>query len=157
MTSGARNALVVLLVAIAASCSEPTRYVPPAGVIVRPGSPVTVLPPLPFPSLAKPGTIYVEASPPNSAAPRYLTRYVLYDDGTHALQMGSTEGGLEFTGSWTRADSTIAFKWDAWSAAGPWGATGTVRGEQLVVQYNAVMQMTDFEDEIYVRMRQGEP
>jgi hypothetical protein len=38
-----------------------------------------------------------------------------------------------------------------WSSAGPWGAAGTLGGNSLTVRYNLIMQMTDFEDAIYVR------
>ena len=36
-------------------------------------------------------------------------------------------------------------------AAGPWGATGTLRGDTLTVGYNTVMSMSDFEDAVYLR------
>jgi hypothetical protein len=29
------------------------------------------------------------------------------------------------------------------------GATGTVKGDSLAVQYNLMMQLTDFEDAVY--------
>jgi len=32
------------------------------------------------------------------------------------------------------------------------GSTGTIRGETLTVQYNLIMQLTDFEDAVYTRM-----
>jgi hypothetical protein len=43
----------------------------------------------------------------------------------------------------------IAFTWEGWSVVGPWGATGRLTGDSLTVQYNLVMQATDFEDAVY--------
>ena len=42
------------------------------------------------------------------------------------------------------------FEWEGWNVAGPWGATGTLKGDSLTVQYNEIMQHTDFEDALYV-------
>jgi hypothetical protein len=47
------------------------------------------------------------------------------------------------------ADGVITFDWEGWSAAGPWGATGSIRGDSLTVEYNLIMQLTDFEDAVY--------
>ena len=40
----------------------------------------------------------------------------------------------------------IKFEWEGWSVAGPWGATGTLKGDSLTVHYNEIMRHTDFED-----------
>ena len=50
------------------------------------------------------------------------------------------------------ANGVITFAWEGWSVAGSWGATGTIRGDRLTVQYNLIMQLTDFEDAVYARM-----
>jgi len=44
------------------------------------------------------------------------------------------------------------FQWEGWSTTGPWGPTGTVNGNSLTVQYNAVMEWSDFEDAVYALM-----
>jgi hypothetical protein len=104
-----------------------------------------------FPALSRPGTIYL-AAPGLYASIRDLSsRYVLYEDNTFALQFVGPGESFDYRGRYTRADSVVTFDWDGWSSAGPWGATGTLRGDQLVVQYNLVMQMTDFIDGTYVR------
>ena len=144
--------LLVLLVATVAACSEwiPTSVLAPAD------RPVTHFPPVPFPALSKPGTIYIESGASYSVARvPTVSRYVLYDDGTHALQIASSPKAMEFTGRWTRSDSTVVFEWDGWSTAGPWGATATVRGNELVVRYNLIMLLSDFEDATYVRLWDG--
>ena len=46
----------------------------------------------------------------------------------------------------------LAFHYNAWSAAGELGARGTLRGDTLLLRYNRVMHMTDFEDGVYVRV-----
>jgi hypothetical protein len=149
MPTPVRAAPFLLLVALTTSCSEPT-----ASTAVRAvkNEPVTPMPAPGFPALSKPGTIFLEASSvyarPNKPAE---SRYVLYDDGTHALQLSTYPQAMEFTGRWTRTDSIVQFEWDGWSTAGPWGATGTLRGNELAVRYNVIMMLTDFEDATYLR------
>jgi hypothetical protein len=61
------------------------------------------------------------------------------------------EGG--YRGGYKDTDGTLTFEWEGWSTAGPWSATGTLKGDSLTVQYNLVMHFTDFEDAVYVLMR----
>ena len=76
------------------------------------------------------------------------SRFVLYDNGAFVLQYG-TAGG--YPGRYSESNGVITFEWEGWSAAGPWGASGRLTDDTLSVRYNLVMQMTDFEDAIYVR------
>jgi hypothetical protein len=77
------------------------------------------------------------------------SRYVLNEDGTFALQYPSLIG--EYRGRYTEAGGRITFDWDGWSIAGPWGAAGVFDGNRMVVRYNMIMLMSDFEDGVYVR------
>jgi hypothetical protein len=78
------------------------------------------------------------------------SRFVLYDNGAFVLQFPSLgEGG--YRGGYADANGVVVFEWEGWSVAGPWGATGTVTGDSLTVRYNQIMQLTDFEDAVYVR------
>ena len=98
-----------------------------------------------FPATTGPATIYVEQG--SLYGLDGLTRFVLYENGAFALQFkGSLP--LEFAGRYTRVDSLVTFEWKGASA---WGATGTMRGDELVVTYNAIMQLTDFVGGTYVR------
>ena len=82
-----------------------------------------------------------------------IARYVFYADGTFGLQFSSARAGFfEYRGRYTRTDARITFDWDGWSIAGPWGATGTLSGDTLRVEYNTIMQATDFVDGMYVRV-----
>jgi len=74
------------------------------------------------------------------------SRIVLYDNGAFVLRY---EGIGDYRGGYTVANGVITFEWEGWSAAGPWGATGTIRGDSLTVEYNLIMQLTDFEDAVY--------
>ena len=79
------------------------------------------------------------------------SRYVLYDDNTFALQYWRPDCGFfEYPGEYQREDSAISFHFDGYSIAGAWVATGTLDGQTLTVAYNLVMQMSDFEDGVYV-------
>ena len=75
------------------------------------------------------------------------SRFVLYDNGAFALQYVSL--GIEYRGGYTESNGVITFQWEGWSIAGPWGATGTLKDGSLTVQYNLIMQLTDFEDAVY--------
>jgi hypothetical protein len=78
------------------------------------------------------------------------SRYILYDNGKFALQYGAYSG-LEYRGSYTKVDSLITFNWEGWSTAGPWGATGRLKGDTLTVAFNIIMELSDFEDAVYLR------
>ena len=58
----------------------------------------------------------------------------------------------EYRGRYTEANGVITFQWDGWSTAGPWGATGTINGSSLTVEYNLIMQLSDFENAVYSLM-----
>jgi len=80
------------------------------------------------------------------------SRFVLYDNGTFELQYFYPSSGYigAYSGRYSQRDTAIDFDWDGWSTAGPWGATGSVDGSSLAVHYNLIMQLTDFEDAVYV-------
>jgi hypothetical protein len=80
------------------------------------------------------------------------SRFVLYDNGAFVLQYPSL-GELGYRGQHKHENGVIAFDWEGWSVAGPWGATGALKGDSLTVQYNLIMQMTDFEDGVYTLVR----
>ena len=116
------------------------------------------LPPLVAPGFAplmQSGQIYVAEPSLDDVYSKYhgaplASRFVLYDDSTFALQFASgLFGTFEYGGRFTRADSQITFIWKGWSAAGAWGAEGTLHGNSLTVAYNDIMQLTDFIDGTY--------
>ena len=79
------------------------------------------------------------------------SRFVLYDNSAFVLQVGGAAGSSNgYRGRYTDANGVVTFEWEGWSAAGPWGATGTLTGDALTVRYNVIMQLTDFEDAVYV-------
>jgi hypothetical protein len=107
-----------------------------------------------FPPLSGPSRIFVFDRALSNRVSAYTetSRFVLYDNGAFVLQYPNLgEGG--YRGGYTGANGVIAFEWEGWSAAGAWGATGALNGDRLRVQYNLIMQMTDFEDADYVLMR----
>jgi hypothetical protein len=151
-TTVGRGAVVVLLVLFAACGSSapisPTGANPPS-VFPRPTPPpATVFPPLAGPS--RTFTFDRELSYRVSDYTRN-SRFVLYDNGAFVLQYPSLgEGG--YSGGYKDVNGVITFEWEGWSVAGPWGATGTLKGDSLTVQYNEIMQHTDFEAALYVLM-----
>jgi len=109
-------------------------------------------PPPGFPSATGPARIFNFFSQSWFVVSGYTarSRYVLYDNGAFALQY-SDNGGFEYRGGYTASNGIITFKWEGWSTAGPWGATGTLKGDTLKVAYNDIMMMTDFEDAVYLK------
>jgi hypothetical protein len=151
-TSVGRGAVVVLLVLVAACGSSgptsPTGTNPPSAFL-SPGQPPAKV----FPPLSGPSRTFIfdrELSYPVKDYTR-KSHFVLYDNGAFVLRFPSVgEGG--YRGGYTDANGVITFEWEGWNVAGPWGATGTLIGNSLTVQYNEVMQFTDFESASYVLM-----
>ena len=137
--------LVAVLVGFLLACSESA---PPA-----PSPTLTAPTPPTLPAPTKAGAIYLAPDSIYRQSQGYgvnlASRFVLYDDGTFELQFAGMPG---YTGRYTRADSSVDFTWDGWSGAGPWGSTAFVRDDDLTVQYNNVMLMTDFMDGTYHRV-----
>lgn len=144
-----RGALVALLV-LATACSDWTPPTAPSGA--PPGNPPPG--PVSFPPISRPARIYVGVDSPSypiHGSP-LASRYVLYDDGTFALQYSSANHPFfEYRGTYREANALVTFEWDGWSTAGPWGATGSLTDESLTVRYNIIMQLDDFEDGVYLR------
>jgi hypothetical protein len=76
------------------------------------------------------------------------SRFVLYDNGGFALQYLAVG---EYRGTYEEQNGTVTFRWEGWSIAGPWGATGTIAGDSLTVRYNEIMELSDFENAVYTR------
>ena len=82
------------------------------------------------------------------------SRYVFYDDGTFGLQYWRPDWGFfEYTGRHVRADSAIALYFDDANTAGAWLASGILSADTLIVKYNLIMMLADFEDGAYVLAR----
>ena len=150
-TTVGRGAVVVLLLLFAACGSSgptsPTGTNPPSVFSPTP-PPATAFPPLS--GRSRTFTFDRELSHRVSDYTR-SSRFVLYDNGAFVLQYPSLGMG-GYRGGYTDADGVIRFEWEGWSAAGRWGATGILQGDSLTVQYNDIMQLTDFEAAVYVLM-----
>jgi hypothetical protein len=70
------------------------------------------------------------------------SQFILYDNGAFALQYPSPIG--DYRGRYTASNGVITFEWASW---GP--CTGTIKDGLLTVQYNLIMQLSDFEDAVY--------
>jgi hypothetical protein len=134
----AKITLGALLVTLA-GCKDLS--LPSAPALSEPSGPIT---PPDLPPTSSVVGIFDRISPSNFGG----SRYVLYADGTFSLQY---DGISAYPGIYSRADSTIAFKFKGESVMGPWLAGGIVSGDSLVVKYNDVMRMSDFEDGAYIR------
>ncbi len=150
MNTTVRRGAVAALLVFSAACgsSAPTSVTsqPPAVPSTTPAPPTT------FPALTGPARTFVFDRQLSYPVSHYTSesRFVLYDNGAFVLQYPSLGGG--YRGGYTEANGVITFAWEGWSVAGSWGATGTIRGDTLTVQYNLIMQLTDFEDAVYARM-----
>ena len=145
-----RGAVVILLV-LSAACS---RSVPTSPTGTNPSSTPTVTVP---PASQTPSTSF----PPLSGAARTFvferanyrvagytekSRFVLYDNGAFALQYLNLE--VQYRGSYTQENGLISF---TWADCCGWDATARLEGDSLKVQFGLRMQMSDFEDAVYVR------
>lgn len=134
-----RRIAVAVVLLVAASCSYESSSAP------VPPLPATPKPPL----LTGPSRTFAfesELGYPVSNGTKGSI-YVLFDDGRFALRPSDT---YEYRGRYlVLDDGVVLFSWEGWSSAGDWGSTGTLKDGLLTVQYNDIMQMTDFEDAVY--------
>jgi hypothetical protein len=93
------------------------------------------------------------SSPYQAAAYTRASRFVLYENGTFALQYSSGSQTPEYRGTYTEGNGRVSFSWEGWSVAGPWAATGVLTGDSLAVTYNIIMSLSDFEDASYTLVR----
>ena len=149
-----RCGTLVALLALASACGDVARPTGPTSTPPAPTTDSTPSSPRAFPAVSRPARIYVAVHSPSypmHGSP-LASRYVLYDDGTFALQYSSANYPFfEYRGAYREANALITFEWEGWSVAGPWGATGKISDDALAVQYNLIMQLSDFEDGIYIR------
>ena len=152
MNSAVRRGIVVTLLMLSAGCGStgpvsPTETRQPAG-FPPPAPPVAKS----FPSLSGPSRTFLFRSELSYRVRDYTkqSRFVLYDNGAFVLEYPSARG---YRGGYIEANGVLSFEWEGFSDAGPRGATGTLNGDSLTIQYNLVMQMTDFEDAEYARTR----
>lgn len=147
------------LIGALSACAESTP-VGPGGQLVEqpttpPQSPTTTPPPFIEPS--SPAHIYQETGPLYEFAYSYhggmlISRYVLYDDGSFALQFSSARYGLSaYEGTYFQSGSEIRFLFKDANLAGPWEAVGTTDGNKLRVDYNGIMIAADFESGVYLK------
>ncbi|MEP6507451.1 MAG: hypothetical protein ABJC63_04425 [Gemmatimonadales bacterium] len=144
-----------LIVALSA-CAGSTPVDPKGQSVERPSPPVkspATAPPFKAPS--SPAHIYQETNSLYAFAYTYhggilVSRYVLYDDGSFALQFASPAYGLfEYLGKYVRSDNEIRLFFNDANLGGPWEALGTVEGTRIRVVYNGIMIGADFENGVY--------
>ena len=75
------------------------------------------------------------------------SQFVVYDTGGFTLHY-TTVPGTPYVGAYRRENNQIVF---TFASSGQWTAIGTVVGDSMEVRFNEIMQLTDFEDAIYVR------
>jgi len=138
--AGRCGVLVGLMLCVVACGESPATPTSPTASTSPPAGP--------FPDVLRPARVYAFVDAPSNVADyTRASRFVLYDDGSFALQYGRGE----YRGTYTEADALIVFQWEGGSAAVPWGATGSLSGDLLSVRYNVIMLLDDFEDAVYAR------
>lgn len=150
--TGIRAAFLLTLL----SCSDEAFFAPTEPKAL-PGTPVTTSPGTTspaagFPVLAKPGDVYLAVGHPYAWIGDLSSRYVLYEDSTFALQYVGPGVSFNYPGRYLLFGSTIMLDWSEFNPLGNWGASGTLNGNTLVVQYNVYMLLSDFVDGTYVRV-----
>jgi hypothetical protein len=147
MNAAVRWGALVAVLALAGACADSATPTAPAATPAATPAP----PPISeFPAVSRPARIYLFAGELSYPVREYTTgsRYVLYEDGTFALQY--LRSG-EYRGTYAEANGLITFDWEGWSTAGQWGANGSLGDDSLTVRYNLVMEMSDFENAVYRR------
>ncbi|MES2524497.1 MAG: hypothetical protein V4617_17490 [Gemmatimonadota bacterium] len=109
-------------------------------------------PPVPLPpTITRPSVLYQRVSPSSYGSDAYLL-----STGPDSAFVIVFPGGIShhaWSGQYSGGDSVLHFRYNAWSGGGTLGATGFLHGDTLLLKYNTIMQMTDFEDGVYVRAK----
>ena len=144
---GAAAFLVVLCTACGSSAPTSPTVVPQPQP--QPIPTPTPSPPRTFPPLSGPSRTFVFDHELTYPVRDYTkrSRIVLYDNGAFVLRY---DGLGDYRGGYMESNGVVSFDWEGWSAAGPWGASGTLEKTSLTIQFNFIMQLTDFEDAVYV-------
>ncbi len=156
MNKSVRRGAIVVLLLVCAACgsSSPTAPTATSQPQVIPQPTPTPPPAANFPPLSGPSRTFTfdrELSYPVSNYTK-TSNFVLYDNGAFVLQYPGLSPAGSYRGAYTESNGVLTFQWEGWSIAGPWGATGTLKGNSLTVQYNEIMELTDFENAVYVRV-----
>ncbi|HJU44391.1 MAG TPA: hypothetical protein VJ691_16310 [Vicinamibacterales bacterium] len=127
-----------------------TTAVPPAPLAFEPN----VAPP--FPAISKPARLYVTTIEGYLSAHHggaLNARYVLYDDGSFALQYASARVGIfQYPGAYADENGKVSLFFQ-WRDSSSLGATAIMTEELLTVSYTPAMQENDFTDGVFMRVR----
>ena len=147
MNPAIRHGAVIIVLMLLAACgssspTSPTRTIQPSA-----SGPVTPPTASLFPPLSGPSRAFFFDRELSHQVTDYTkkSRVVLYDNGAFELQYPSL--GVGYRGRHVDANGVITFEWEG---TGGWDATGTLQGDSLTVRYNLNMQLSDFEDAVYV-------
>jgi hypothetical protein len=166
------RATVAAIVALSVACgrgptspsaSEPPAAAPPPVAAPPPAPPPGA--PLSFPPLSGPSRTFVFDAGQTAllrASNRHFagdvsdytkqSRFVLYDNGACALLYPSLSGAV-LGGRYERAGDvlSIIFEFQGRTADEPWDdAIGRLRGDLLTIEFDLIMQHSDFENAAYV-------
>ena len=152
MDATVRRGAVVILLVLTAACADavptsPTGTPPsPSGTPPSPSE----TPPTNFPPSSGPARTFVFERELSYPVRDYTknSRFILFDNGAFELHY-PTIGSRPYRGSYTDENGLLNFRWEGCCG---WGATGRLEGISLKVQYSLNMQMSDFEEAVYVRM-----
>ena len=129
------------LLALSMVCSEGNR---PTGPILRAPAPTSPPPDPTFPAVRRPARVYVA----------FALRFVFYEDGTFALQYATNTGRpIEYPGTYSLVDGTNVTLRFIGAGQTTWRATGTLTDDSFTVNYNDLMEQSDFQDGVFTRDR----
>jgi len=125
-----------------------TRFTPSTDrAVVRAKIDSIVLAQVDFHTLPRSIGVYARSGPSGICGD--CERYLFYPDSSFALRYSAN---IEFRGRFATRDSVISLSFEVPS----WEASGTLRGDSLVVRYSLVMGLSDFEDGLFV-LERGAP
>ena len=143
MTAVVRCGTLLGFLVFSIACSNGDRPTAPTPLPTQPPPTAAV------PRLIGPADIYLFSGTLPPYPVRHYTeasKYVLYDNGAFSLQYASLGG--EYVGTYRQEIGLISFRF---VADDRWFATGTLNGDSLEVRYNAIMDLSDFENAVYRR------
>lgn len=154
----ASDVAVGAMLLVSAGCEERRSLVtlPGMPLVPTPAPPAPV--PMPyvdpgFPPAPADSWAYGRTSPSTFPGSQ---RYVFHEhDDRFSLQFWTPNRVFEYGGRYTVRGARITLIFDASNQAGPWLAEAILDARSLVVTYNVIMMLADFEDGVFVRVEEA--
>jgi hypothetical protein len=157
MIAAVRCGMLLAFLVFSVACGSADRPTFPSSLSTQrssmpqppPEPPPSPRPPAEQPPLTGPATTYLFSGPLSYRVSDYTTgsKYVLYDNGAFTFQYPTQS--VPYVGAYRQ--ETVGISFDFSPVDGSWDASGALNGDLLEVRYSLNMELSDFENAVYIR------